>query len=1062
MSLLTSIKDSIEILQSTSVNDGNTKELVFSFLKYAWYNSQSFLYSLLSLEWFRNVIFLPLRSPETSIYTLANNFLQGTGLTFVEASALPLQGIGSNNFVTGFLNSFFVSMPFSCAHFIFLRRLFVQGIPAGVYAGSGLVAGQFIYFASILLGFRSILIPWLCFEPYNYFAGVFFVLWIVFDMVHQRSLSEISSSQVPKLLRIFLLSFLLALVEQSCFFQFLSNVTITREPAIFDMQAGATVLQFYFTQISYLLGLLLGSLFFTFAFGFAFFALFQYCARLYARSYTRWRQHMNYGFLVLIMATNLTSFGYHGSDFLFASPIGFVAEDAALQKTVFTGLDLEDTYIKTEGTDPKPTIGFSGFAFDRGVYLRPNVDEEDNLKVSFEDFVFAGEHAWRSRKEFDTASWMERYKRRRGPTALRNAFRKLLKTDRLPPRRRPSLQRRNENAIGENRELLFQPTHDSNRDKKQIIKNKEGLVPPIDRNKAPSSNLRFDTQAAPTEEEQKPVSYSDLVRPPSRIEYQEEARKGLEPSFFSVDKKTQIKLVQQMRQLSGDSQSDSGIQSRTLQGQDKKNQQPLSDFRRMFDSERKVFGLSNSSSGNEDTLFAIIEDSRNGEERKSSQTHRKRRIYSLINHGYRGKFFSKVGFQNLFKRFYYSNPVYQALLSFDVDAFLNRQPNHYRITPTEEKMLFEKRQVLQQYYDSLLRYTLDLKEPTSNLNNLPSLEKLKPYSVAAASYSNRVYRQQFKGTLRTVRELFAITPSSKITSLSYDQPLFISKKRQTIRNQREVSYHEDLTGHQNTQDTEWSSAHNPLLKETNPFPLYTGWDAQRRALVVTNRFRPQWFNDMFLTSSNADPIFGKLMRLFEPNWGGRQKNKPQELEPLETIYSTTFKLWPASYHKLQGWPQSITKVETLFSFLKSKNSQQSHSSLSTPPTNLLTSSDTEYSQNFYNQLLPSDWSTNVDDADEATNNAKKPKTDDNAERNIIRIMPASTDGYDNYDLVLKDKRGQNGLVPSTVPFPSTMDPYKTDEDRLPPTRGGGFTWRENKSFPPRLKGLFSRFFPFLG
>ena len=68
---------------------------------------------------------------------------------------------------------------------------------------------------------------------------------------------------------------------------------------------------------------------------------------------------------------------------------------------------------------------------------------------------------------------------------------------------------------------------------------------------------------------------------------------------------------------------------------------------------------------------------------------------------------------------------------------------YYRLSPKDEIELFKNRLTLSEYYDTLRSY---LKVPT----NLESL------FCGPKSYSNRIYNQQFKGTLKIVERLFSV------------------------------------------------------------------------------------------------------------------------------------------------------------------------------------------------------------------------------------------------------------------------------------------------------------------
>jgi hypothetical protein len=100
----------------------------------------------------------------------------------------------------------------------------------------------------------------------------------------------------------------------------------------------------------------------------------------------------------------------------------------------------------------------------------------------------------------------------------------------------------------------------------------------------------------------------------------------------------------------------------------------------------------------------------------------------------------------LVKHKYYSNPIYQNLLQIDIDAFLNRQPGHFQLTGEQEQDLVEKRQMLMGYLDSLNSYA-----------ELPYEEDFDDFFEGSKSFTNKVYNQQFKGTLRSVARLFSLT-----------------------------------------------------------------------------------------------------------------------------------------------------------------------------------------------------------------------------------------------------------------------------------------------------------------
>ena len=99
------------------------------------------------------------------------------------------------------------------------------------------------------------------------------------------------------------------------------------------------------------------------------------------------------------------------------------------------------------------------------------------------------------------------------------------------------------------------------------------------------------------------------------------------------------------------------------------------------------------------------------------------------------------------KEKYSENLVYRFLVNFDISNFLKRQPKNHKLTSRDEISLFAKRGILNEYYDTLRSYS-ELPFPINDI--------FQPLFCGPKSYSNRIYNQQFKGTLKIVERLFSI------------------------------------------------------------------------------------------------------------------------------------------------------------------------------------------------------------------------------------------------------------------------------------------------------------------
>lgn len=166
---------------------------------------------------------------------------------------------------------------------------------------------------------------------------------------------------------------------------------------------------------------------------------------------------------------------------------------------------------------------------------------------------------------------------------------------------------------------------------------------------------------------------------------------------------------------------------------------------------------------------------------------------------------------------FYSNPIYKFLLNTDIDFFLKRDLN--KTTAADEKNLYVKRLMLCRYNDTLRFYNL-----------LPYATEFQYFFNGTKSFADRVYNQQYKGTLKIVRRLFSVSFFFKNTEnenliLKYDQPLFLSE------NNKNNFYHEELSTK--------NKSNKIFIELTNQSPFYIGWDELSKKIVLTNRTLPK-------------------------------------------------------------------------------------------------------------------------------------------------------------------------------------------------------------------------------
>lgn len=252
---------------------------------------------------------------------------------------------------------------------------------------------------------------------------------------------------------------------------------------------------------------------------------------------------------------------------------------------------------------------------------------------------------------------------------------------------------------------------------------------------------------------------------------------------------------------------------------------------------------------------------------------------------------------------YYSNPVYKTLLNLDIDLFLNRQPKNFQLNADQEVDLYTKRRILESYYDSLRYYS-----------QLPYSETFDEFFEGTKSFSNKVYNQQFKGTLRSVRRLFSLTldsksdPTGKIQKvLKFDQPLYDFSEKQKFS-----AYHEELSS-QSKQIKE-DSKNDFLIK-----PLYAGWDETLRKFVITNKFLP------------------RSLAGYKVNVDNEARQEFYEDSSNKKLQKIKFTAWPISIQKVSGSKkQSSIPYVILFEPLDETTKESFGESFSTLPANLET------------------------------------------------------------------------------------------------------------------------------
>ena len=235
--------------------------------------------------------------------------------------------------------------------------------------------------------------------------------------------------------------------------------------------------------------------------------------------------------------------------------------------------------------------------------------------------------------------------------------------------------------------------------------------------------------------------------------------------------------------------------------------------RKIQQSEKQKTLISNRDRNGLDPRFVNSTSSRSlddlAEQKNDSSLNNKLNSFSITNrlqkptHNYSvvGKKASRYRYQiykDVLQHWYYS-PFNRLLLKLDVDSFIKRQPKTHFLTKKEENLLHLRRFLLSEHYNTLRWYSY-----------MQHYRSMKTKIGGTKSFASRAYNQQFQGTFKKIRHLFAITPSQTICNpslssagnectakdpiiLKFDQPLY-NQFENTTKNsfQNNLIIHEEL------------------------------------------------------------------------------------------------------------------------------------------------------------------------------------------------------------------------------------------------------------------------------
>nr|YP_010731941.1 hypothetical chloroplast RF1 [Phyllosiphon coccidium]WDY12772.1 hypothetical chloroplast RF1 [Phyllosiphon coccidium] len=801
MSLATSVKDFADLLTDISTAKGLTGDfpnalLLQEILIYSGKSLISLVVYIFSFQWLKEISYLPLYTPQIDGASIFGDNLFGNPASHIFSfSSIPKQA--TDQLLAGFVNSFFFSLPVSLPHLVSLRRLFFQGPWAAAASVIGIVAANLLFLIGVVYGLRFLIIPYFSLEPLNCAIGVLTVAVLVKAFAEQKGFKFVPVWDKTSLLKMSALTFLLTWCEETSLFHSLNHLTLNAQNSCFDLYPCSTALNSFVVHTTYLLAFFVGHCLFSALFYFLILMGSRYLSSLRFFTTARVTLRLSRLMLFLIVAFTVSSFPYYGLDYLVTNVAGFLPEDPAYSNTLLSPTTINTKFphffkeIPPAQRDQKTALTLDLNYFDRGLYLNAPKKQKNAAKQPKNAIspVVPPTVSFEELNYQGEYAWIKRNQLSNNLSKTRRGvFTPIFKK---PKQRYFKLRKLHDNRIKEEAQKA-----DNRRTLGATTESHEGILP----------GERAPLFIKITDFIGRAVAIPPELRDTEAVSsvYQEEST--------TKNYESQLGGVRRPRTPTGIAESD----ERSAPLLENRKKDPIKEELAFEQKLQNTY-----SKGFAPPFFLPYE-----------------RMRSRL-----------LPIKNVIKKRYFLNKVYKSLLETDIDTFLARQPATYKLAENQESQLYEKRQILQRYYNWLRYY-----QP------FEKMLKLRFQIPDSKSFVDRVYHQQFKGTLRVARRLFKVTFDSKQNPtkgrvLSYDQMLY-----NDLSESENPLLHEELVGGSNTRSQEETSltplqplaagdhargheeaydncfSCQPFIEESNSSPTYAGWDPTLRRFVVTNRF----------------------------------------------------------------------------------------------------------------------------------------------------------------------------------------------------------------------------------
>lgn len=869
MSFVTAVRDYVDVINASfdSFHQTFGSEMTLAAVAkgtslYLWQSLKiAFLY-VFTLQWLRDLAYLPVIIPDFTFDIFRTVFVKYPNLPITTSAMSFLSGaptLVQSKLVVGFFNSFFAALPLTFAHLISARQFYVKGWRAAAATNAGIIAGHLFFLAAVLFGWRPVLLPWLQFEPGTFLIAIVVTYYTIKSTFGRAAFQQMLT--IPEFAKTAGVGFLLMISDQGVLFKYISTLTGGLEPTYLEPVTGTTDSPLTQQHVLYLFGFLIGSVAFT-AFFFWLAALFrQVITTMTNISFITFAARVNSLSQIAFISILSISLSFYGLDFLCAKPLGFVPYDRALVPGTFATYTLEDKQlgirgipVKQEAVDAtQPDVAvtkqqksqlkkksilnqpifpmgqdFDLSSFDRGVYLRQAMGSTHETKTP-ETYRIPTSEFWASRTV-----------RRKAP---RGMFAKMLKME-----------------VGKSDRRFFKTLQDSlglrmGRDRQEDAVEKSEFEARLRARKLGEMRRFWLLANRGSRQKFDQFTVYDNVTGP------------VDPYVAKLTT-TQLKILGKIDDLLNVPRSDFAENIDSIDQLIGKYEKTLADYREAPLESRFT------------TVENMTADFFEGQTEAQWKSKRKLSVWPYMFAYLHEEDVNKALKQRVLHDRLRQNPYVATLFRSDIDAFLSRQPKDQLLTAKEEAELFFKRVMMR----NLVQTKLQKHRPLAENQELAEVFK------GGKSFASKVYNHQFNGTYKVVRQLMRVDLDPMVNAdvsrvMKFDMPLFSGNK------DKMTSVHEELfpelnakNGNDNN-DESLTSGYENRTRRANTRPFYAGWDDDRRAFVLTNRFLPVRVSSRAMRFNDKYPEFAPFNAL------GKETKSKAKSKSIKRIAFTT---WPIS------------------------------------------------------------------------------------------------------------------------------------------------------------------------